>query len=214
MKLLLRRVKILIAILVLLIAVWIPANVNATCFNQLGEDGATYLSSVYWTRYGERFNNQPVSTISSISLLMYRYGSLSGTATCTVRAVSDDSLIGTLGSIAASSIGTSYAYYTFNSTSVSITTVRDIRILLEYSGGDATKRIVIFVSRSDSFAGAVVTGYLSGAYTDTSHDDLSFKNYCYTTGITISTLDLVLKASVSTVDSVAFANVKSLDSIQ
>jgi hypothetical protein len=151
-----------------------------TCIDQEVYDGATYISSVYYTRYGERFDNQPVGVISSISLLMYRYGNLGGTATCTVRAVSDDSLLGTLGSISASTISTSYQWYTFDTGTATINSQQDVRVLLEYAGGDADKRIVIAVTRESGLDNCASTSYQDGNYTDVLHDTLSFKDFCYT----------------------------------
>jgi len=144
-----------------------------------GADRALYAGS--YTRAGQRINAFPVSTITSVEFVLWKSGAPTGTATVNVRKVSDDSIIGTLGTIDVSTLATGPTWYAFNNP-VSITASQDIRILVEYSGGGSANCIYIDYSNTDILGQR--TYYSGGTYTDTTLDE-SIKIY-YNTLLTVT----------------------------
>ena len=116
------------------------------------------------TRYGERLNSFPASTIVGATFKMYKVGAPTGTANVTIRKVSDDSSLGNLGSINVTTITTSAdgAWYACNTSPINVPTTQDIRLAVEYNGGDASNYIRIFYKNTDVLADSVLTYYNAG----------------------------------------------------
>lgn len=138
-------------------------------------------------RRGERFNSYPDSVIGSVSFRMTKSNSPTGTGYCRVRRVSDDVIIGTLGSIDVSTISSVGEWITFDSTPVANPTVQDIRVCFEFAGGDGSNFISLCRSDTDELANAVLTTYISG-WSDESGRDSTIKVFP-SHGILVSSSD-------------------------
>jgi len=95
------------------------------------------LGSSYNTRQGQRIDSFPSDTIVSVQFYMNKNGTPTGTATARVRKVSDDSVLGELGTLDVSTLTGSTTWVTFDDTSVTGCNGIDIYVAVEYSGGDA-----------------------------------------------------------------------------
>jgi hypothetical protein len=103
--------------------------------------------SSYMSRMGQRVNGF-CGTIDYVKFFLKKYGTLNGTMYARVRKVSDDSIIGTLGSMNANDVGTTSAWYTFGD-DVVVSTPTDIRITCEYIGGSGGNYIYYWCKLSD-----------------------------------------------------------------
>lgn len=151
--------------------------INATLdntFSQTSYNTSVLLYSGNITRCGERFTSfQSAAVINAIGLYLMKVNSPTGTASLTIRKVSDDSLIGTLGTIDVSTLATSDTLYVFDSSPVSIGAVTDIRISLEYSGGDSNNYVNVRFQNTNPYSSGVESAY-NGSWTDTSGTDLAW----------------------------------------
>jgi hypothetical protein len=144
------------------------------------DQGSGYVAILLYsggkTRYGERLNSWPASVITAITFKLYNTGGCGGPLSCTVRKVSDDSLLGTIGSMDASGVpdGGDYNSVTFNSTPVIVPAAQDIRIQLEYSGGDSGHYIQVHAG-----AGPHNGTYYDGSITDGYFYDPQWYNLTY-----------------------------------
>ncbi len=114
------------------------------------------------TRAGTRFNAVQGYLVTQAQIYMTKNGSPTGNLSCTIRRVSDDSLLGTLGTLAAYGLSTSATAQTFN-TPVYIPCNTDVRVLIEYTEGTASNYISIF----GATGAYITTTYTSSTYTDT-----------------------------------------------
>ena len=146
--------------------------------SQLLHSATASLYTGWYVRTGGRFNAWPASTISSIDLLLFRYGSPTGTAYVRVRKVSDDSILGTLGSINVATLSGSATWYTFNATPVVIPTGQDIRIQIEWSGGNSSNVVSTRYYGGNVYANGVFTQY-AAVYSDRSTFEFTWRNLTY-----------------------------------
>jgi hypothetical protein len=151
-----------------------------TVINQTTMNNPWGVNDTYRIRFGERFTSFPHASITSIQLKIYKSGSPTGTAYLRIRKVSDDSILGTLGSVDVATLGTSPGgYVTFNTTPVVNDAVQDIRILLEYTGATGSNYVGVWGQISDVYAGGILTDYLS-SYSDQSTYELAWNALTYT----------------------------------
>jgi hypothetical protein len=132
----------------------------------LGADGngvaLCYLNNTTF-RGGSRFNSFS-GTIDSAKVYLSKASSPTGTLTMTVRAVSDDSLIGTLGTLDVSTLTGSMVEKTFSSP-VAVSVSQDIRVLAEYTNGSAVNYVAVGNTAS---AGKIASTYTT-SYTDSNN---------------------------------------------
>jgi hypothetical protein len=160
-----------------------PCNVS---LSQALADNSWDISSSnpqadFRTRMGERFNSWPAGVITSIDCRLLKHGSPTGTFYVRVRRVSDDAILGTLGSKLASSLTTYHVWYTFNTSPVVIDTTEDIRISVEWDGGDSSNHINSPVYNSDVYSGGMLFEYnsSSSSYNDYSTHEWTWRNLTY-----------------------------------
>ncbi len=123
------------------------------------------------TRAVERVNGF-TGTLTSVGLYLYKINSPTGTATVKVWRVSDDAVLGTLGTKDVATLTGSSALYTFTSPVV-IASPTDIRIGIEYSGGSAAHYVRVNYETSDVSAWGFASTY-TGSWTDQTGYDLKF----------------------------------------
>jgi len=152
-------------------------NVSLTALKYEVTSSPSYYDMYGGRRHGERINNVPQGYIHNVSFLLKRFNSPTGTAYVRVRKVSDDSIVGTLGSIDVSTISTSATWYSFNEQVYNPTT-QDLRICFEFNGGSVTDFIRVYYAGSDVVPNAVRTYYESGSWTDSSSHDQTAIMYC------------------------------------
>jgi len=104
-----------------------------------------------------------------------KWGNPTGTAYVRVRKVSDDSILGTIGTIDVSTLTTSSVWYDFTG-SVSNPTQQDLRFTVEYSGGSSSNHISVSIQEPGTLGGAVLTEYIT-SWSDHSGKDAAFKVY-------------------------------------
>jgi hypothetical protein len=127
------------------------------------------LGGSYYTRVAQTYPTFYASTVSDVSFYLDAVGSPTGTITAVIRNVSDDSIIGTLGTTDASSVAHSATWSDFNTNPVTIPSTTDVRFSLEYSGGDSGDYIEVNKYDADVSPGNVST-YSSGWSEDSSSD--------------------------------------------
>lgn len=103
----------------------------------------------------------PDCTISSITVYLQKTGTENGPLYVRVRKYSDDSIVGTFGSIDCSSLTTSLAPYTFNTSSVAIPSTDYYRICVETYGLVDPDTVYIETGLQPSTLGGVVWRYTS-----------------------------------------------------
>lgn len=205
------RQKVLVVVLVFVMLISGISNVSALTVSQLSNDSNGLINSSGLTYVGGRFYSWPVSVISSITIPLFRQNSPAGTVYVRVRRVSDNVVLGTLGSVTASSLPTAWAWYTFNTTAVVVATSEDIRIAAEWSGGTSSVYVGTKLQNANVYAG----GCYSRSYTDLTAKDWTFKDLTYSIGLGLLSIDAVSQTSVSTLDGVGYYSaVTSLDGIQ
>ena len=115
-------------------------------------DGAHSVCSELYTgtvnRSAQRIDACPVLTFTSVSFYLAKLGAPAGTGYVRVRKVSDDSIIGTLGTIDVSTLAFGGGWHTF-SNNVNKTSIQDIRISFEYDGGSGTDHVRVYGVGSD-----------------------------------------------------------------
>lgn len=156
-------------------------------------------------RGGQRINSFPVGTISQVSFYLQKLGNPPGSFDVRARKVSDDSIIGTFGTMSADSLTTSWAWYDFT-TDVDITTSQDIRICVEYIGlGDVANRVEVGWKNSDETSYGLYTWY-TGAWNDNAAADATFKYEADITPLSDVTITGI-SSGEETITTVASANV-------
>ena len=133
------------------------------------------LYAGYYIRAGERFTSWPASTISSIDFKLAKAATPTGTLYVRVRKSSDDSILGTLGTINVATLATTPTYYTFNTTPVTIPATQDIRIMVEFSGGNLLNYPFSVCYYGDPYAGGGRTYYIT-SYTDVTTYEFTWRN--------------------------------------
>lgn len=144
---------------------------SASTQNQTSFDAGITLSSASFQMVGQRVDasSYPWWGITSVQLYLSKAGAPAGTAYCRVRAVSDNSSLGTLGTVNVAGLGGGAAWVTFN-TSSAVFARQDIRITLEYSGGGAGDYITWHYQTGGAITGEQASTYATGVWTDTVHD--------------------------------------------
>lgn len=117
-----------------------------------GDGSATQMQAAGFTRVVMEFLCAPC-TITSATFSLCKSGSPTGTAYARLRLVSDDSLIGTFGSIDVSTLAVhpNFTDYTFNTTSVSNSTTRPVYLSIEYDGGSAGNGVNVELDTTTDF---------------------------------------------------------------
>jgi hypothetical protein len=162
---------------------------TATTSSQTSVASADILYGGSNIRAGERFTSFTANQIiTSIQFSLYKVGSPTGTASIVVRKSSDNTILGTLGTIDVSTLTGGAVWYTFNTNAVPNYSNTDIRICVEYSGGDSGDKIVVGYDSADVVANAVKTDYLS-SWTDTSGADIGWQS--------LTTYPMVLVSGIS-----------------
>jgi hypothetical protein len=113
------------------------------------------LNGTLTTRAGEVFETGSAlinAALSQVSLVLKKTGSPTGTATLVIRK-SDDSIAATIGTIDVTTITTTDALYTFTNTSNTYKIAVGDKLLLEYTGGDASNFISLIITDADAFDG-------------------------------------------------------------
>lgn len=202
-----KRVVLLLVLMIMLI----PGKVGAATLDQLSE---SIEDAIYSGRpaIGERFNSWPASTITSIQFKLSKYRSPTGTLYVRVRAVSDNSILGTLGTLDVSTLTTTPTYKTFNASPVTVA-AQDIRICAEFSGGSTTAFVYVRYYGANPYAGGYLNFYTT-SWTEYTSKDCTWQALTWTTGLGLATIDQVAQASVSSLDSITYSTVKSIDGIQ
>lgn len=138
---------------------------------QANSDGYIELRAGAYVRGGERIDDFPISIISQVSFYLTKSGTPTGTAYCRIRRVSDDGIVGTLGSVDVSTL--SGAWYDFTS-DVTNPTEQDLRFTLEYSGGDASNKVRLYTQTVNPYADGDLT-YYTTSWADNGAQDARFK---------------------------------------
>jgi len=121
--------------------------------------------------------NRFAGLVSRADFFLAKQGNPTGTGYARVRDCSDDSVIGTLGSIDVSTLGTAYSWHIFNSSSVVVPTNTDVYIAFEYDGGDASNCPKIAHTNSDLSSWAIRAWYDGANWTDDETRDTCFRVY-------------------------------------
>jgi len=165
-------------------------KVTANIYSTLSQDTGSYVQAVYggagaYQRSGQKFTIWSAGIIGGISIPVSKTGSPTGTASVTVRSVSDDTLLGTLGTFDVSTV--SGASVTV-SNPVIVPTAQSIYILVEYSGGNVSNCINLTLVTPSAYANGNAVVY-NGAYTDYAGHDLRWTDLSYpvvTTNTTVA----------------------------
>jgi len=127
-------------------------------------------------RVGQRLNGFPISTVNSASFYLMKTGLPTGTANIRLRKVSDDSVIGTLGTLDVATLTGSYVWYDFASP-VNNPTNQDVRISFEWNN-NISPDYVRFGYNTANVSIGLLTTYMTATWTDESDKDALFKiNY-------------------------------------
>jgi len=156
----------------------------------LFERGKSYENQLYnsanngyiYYRAGQRINRISAGTVvSQIRLYMDKVGNPKGVGSCVVRKVSDDSIVGAVGTADISSLPDASAprpkWVLFNTTGIKIPNKGDYRIVFEWdaAGGDSSNYPRVRYNNTDTISG-VFTQYSSGeGWVDHSNSDTSLK---------------------------------------
>jgi len=180
------------------------------------------LYSGSYTRAGQRLDSFVRGLVTQISFRLAKTGNPTGTAYCRIRQVSDDSIVGTVGSIDVTTLGAA-AWVDFTTTSVFNPAAQDLRFTIEYDEGDAGNYIRADYNRADSCTGQWTRYDGSWAEID---DDALIKIYWYPVDVEVSatvasgemdvtvwadTTDLGIDIDGSTEDTTALAGASCSD---
>jgi len=127
--------------------------------------------------YGDRvagllFPHSALCTISSVDFSMYKYGNPTGTLYVDIVKGSTNQSVGTLGTLDVSTLGTSSAWKTFNTSSVKVNFIDDnLLIRISFSGGDINNYVGVNGSNSSYINGSVF------GYTKIGNSQLSLVSY-------------------------------------
>lgn len=149
------------------------------------------LSTGNLTRAGERLNAFPEGTITSVNFNFQNAGAPTGTAYCTVRKVSDDSLLGIIGTLDVSTIIFNAFVgwdYVFSGGSAYVPSAQDIRVQVEWAGTGGADEVRVTYDNTNPYAGGVGTHYNGAVYTDDAAADTfnTIVTYSTPTGAVVS----------------------------
>lgn len=133
--------------------------------NQTGDNTAITINSYEGKpRAGEKIEGKTQAyTITRVGFKLRKINSPTGTANITVRSVSDNTILGIVGTqdvslVSATGDGT---WYYYNTTSVNVSANQDIRVLFEYWGGVSGQAINIEASDTGDYNEGIATYYNS-----------------------------------------------------
>jgi hypothetical protein len=160
---------------------WSPVvtTVNQTSLTQ---GGTLYAGSSI--AVGESFLSviPAYSMVDECQFYLQKNGSPPGNLSCTVRNDSTHALIGTLGTMAASSLTGGGAFVTFN-TPVSVGSATSIDISIEYNSGDSSDNVQIASDSNNVYAGgAYIQESSTPSWSTVSTWDCTFQNLIYSNG--------------------------------
>jgi len=151
---------------------------------------------------GQRFNAF-TGHISEARFWMNRAGNPTGTGYIRVLKVSDDSIIGTIGSFAVDDIAnTGNAEYTYNENSVDISVATDIRVVIDATGitGDGGNKIESYTRSNDLVVGFATYATAGPVWTDNAAWDARFGmvygDFATTTATGISSGEHTIKIGI------------------
>lgn len=154
-------------------------HIDATIYKQADIEQTQQSTSMIihgaggaYTRAAERVNNVAAAYTIKVSYYLQKVGNPTGTAYVRVRQVSDDSIVGTIGTVDVSTLGTNW--YDFTG-SIYNPIAQDLRFTFEYSGGDSSNYIVARYY-SDVLSNAVNSRY-DGSWSDYGTADTTIKIY-------------------------------------
>lgn len=122
-----------------------------------------------YQRYGSRISPYSGTSVYSATWFLGKTGSPTGIATANVRNSVTDAIIGGLGGINVANVNASGEWYRFDAP-VFLGGVADIRVDIEYSGGDAANTLQVYVV-NDCVGAATATGFSVGAWADAAPSD-------------------------------------------
>lgn len=160
---------------------------DKTSVEQTSQDSTTTLYSGGNTRVGQRIDSFADSNIVKISFYLKKTGSPTGTAYIRVRKVSDDSILGTIGTLDVSTLTGAYVWHDFEGCIVNPSS-QNLRFLIEYSGGSAANKVEVGYENSNVGTGSFT--YYDGAWTDNDLFDMTYK-------VDYTVLDVSVTAAVS-----------------
>jgi len=150
------------------------ASIPGIDISQTITGGGVLLYNGSYIRAGEKFTSMPMGYIDSASVYLTKVGSPTGTAYVRLRKVSDDSEIGTFGSIDASTVTAGTNRYDFT-TPVFNPTAQAARVTIEFNGGSGGAYIFVNTANSDELADAHVCRYISSWDDTLTGYDLTFE---------------------------------------
>lgn len=146
--------------------------------------GATLLSLYAGsnTRFGEYLTNF-TGTISSVGFRLSKGGTPGGSFIVRIRSVAGDAILAEMGSMTANDLTIVPTFYDFYGSSATVVAT-DLRITVEYTGGDAANAVIADYNAGGSvFAGGELTAYNAG-YTEYPAQEAVFR---YATPLSVST---------------------------
>lgn len=138
----------------------------------------TQVDNVYGGRRAGQYISAGTGVITQVKFYLAKTGTPTGTGYARIRRASDDSLVGTLGSVNVATLGGA-AWSTFSTTPVYVFDI-PIRICFEFDGGDAGNYITVYRNPADTIAGER-TYYDGAAWTDDGTQDRSIQIAAYIT---------------------------------
>ena len=172
---------------------------SSTSIEQTAQFGDRDLYSGSRTRQAQRLDSFAKSRITQVSFSLRKQGSPTGTAYVRVRRVSDDGIVGTLGTLDVSTLTTSFAWKDFT-TEVYNPTAQDLRFTVEYDGGSSFNRLE---AQYDYDKCTGEESYYTGSWTDDATYDMTVKIYWVpvtTVATTISSGEYDISAWADTTD--------------
>ena len=125
-------------------------------------------------RFGQRYDTFPGGYLTSLSFWLLKNNLPTGTGYARVRLVSDDSIIGTIGSVDVATFGGAGAKVTFNTTPIHIPSA-DVRFTFEYDGGDAANYVRCMYNNANTVAGDRTQYSVAGGWAETAGEDATFE---------------------------------------
>lgn len=148
----------------------ITAAVNSPVISrsQTAEDTDLSIYAGAIVRAGQRIDGFS-GIINQVAIKMLKTGAPTGTIYIRIRRVSDDAILATMGTKDITTVTAAAVEYTFSDTNLNVVTATDIRVLVEFGGGDTSNRLKIRYRNADVAAGEQGTTYVAG-YTDQAWD--------------------------------------------
>lgn len=144
-----------------------------------------------WTRYGQRIDNFPESTITSVAFYLAKgAGSPSGTAYARVREATGDAILGTLGTLDVSTLTQSPAWVVFTDPVV-VPSTQHIRVTFEYEGGDSDNWLKIGYYGVDVCDGWSSGYYYYGGWSNYSGSEMMIRLYWTVSSLSKGNLGIV-----------------------